>query len=273
MRQPSLSTRERKAWSQAVDNMKHKVACIQMGALGTWEENVNHAVALTEKTDADLIVLPELFAHCRNFKAGEPIPGRTTEIFGRLAREKGSYILMGSILEEGDHDQKFNTSVLIDRRGRILAKYRKIHLFSYNSKEKSSLVAGEDVVTIPTELGIIGFSICYDLRFPELYRALVKKGAEIIVCPAAWPRPRVDHWITLNRARAIEAQCYFIGCNQVGAPTPTTTLAGCSMITDPWGEVVAAAGHAEEIIEAVTDLTLVRKTREEYAFLKDFVEL
>src|SRR5665647_3484900 len=179
MRQPSLSTRERKAWSQAVDNMKHKVACIQMGALGTWEENVNHAVALTEKTDADLIVLPELFAHCRNFKAGEPIPGRTTEIFGRLA--------------------------------------------------------GEKVVTIPTELGIIGFSICYDLRFPELYRALVKKGAEIIVCPAAWPRPRVDHWITLNRARAIEAQCYFIGCNQVGTPTPTTTLAGCSMITDPWG--------------------------------------
>jgi len=157
--------------------------------------------------------------------------------------------------------------------GKSLAKYRKIHLFSYNSKEKSSLVAGEDVVTIPTELGIIGFSICYDLRFPELYRALVKKGAEIIVCPAAWPRPRVDHWITLNRARAIEAQCYFIGCNQVGTPTPTTTLAGCSMITDPWGEVVAAAGHAEEIIEAVTDLTLVRKTREEYAFLKDFVEL
>jgi predicted amidohydrolase len=273
MRQPSLSIREHKAWSQAVDNMTFKVGCIQMGALGTWEENVNHAVALTEKTDANLIVLPELFAHCRNFKAGESIPGRTTEIFAKLAREKDSYILMGSILEEGDHDQKHNTSVLIDRRGRILAKYRKIHLFSYNSKEKSSLVAGRDVVTIPTELGIIGFSICYDLRFPELYRALVKKGAEIIVCPAAWPLPRVDHWITLNRARAIEAQCYFIGCNQVGTPTSTTTLAGCSMVTDPWGEAVVTAGHVEEIIEAVTDVTLVRKTREEYPFLKDFVEL
>ncbi|MGZ4864057.1 MAG: nitrilase-related carbon-nitrogen hydrolase [Halobacteriota archaeon] len=253
--------------------MTHTVACIQMGALGTWGENVNHAVALTEKTDADLIVLPELFAHCRNFKAGERIPGRTTEIFGRLAREKGCYILMGSILEEGDNNQKFNTSVLINRRGRIVAKYRKIHLFSCNSKEKSSLVAGEDVVTIPTELGTIGFSICYDLRFPELYRALIKKGAEIIVCPAAWPYPRVDHWITLNKARAIEAQCYFIGCNQVGTPTPTTTLAGCSMITDPWGEVIAAAGHTEEIVGAVTDLTLVRKTRDEYTFLKDFVEL
>jgi predicted amidohydrolase len=101
--------------------MTHTVACIQMGALGTWEENINHAVALFEKTDADLIVLPELFAHCRDFKAGEPIPGRTTDIFAQLAREKGSHILMGSILEVDDHDQKFNTSVLIDRRGRILA--------------------------------------------------------------------------------------------------------------------------------------------------------
>ncbi len=244
-----------------------------MGALGTWEENVNHAVTLTKKTDADLIVLPELFAHCRNFKVGESIPGRTTEIFARLAREKGSYILMGSILEVDDQNKKHNTSALIDRRGRILARYRKIHLFSYHSKEKRSLVAGKDVVTAHTELGVIGFSICYDLRFPELYRALVKKGAEIIVCPAAWPYPRVDHWFTLNRARAIEAQCYFVGCNQVGAPTPTTTLAGCSMITDPWGEVIAKAGRTEAIVEADTDVTLVRKTREEYTFLNDFVEI
>jgi predicted amidohydrolase len=180
---------------------------------------------------------------------------------------------MGSILEVDDHEQKYNTSVLIDRRGRILARYRKIHLFSYHSKEKRSLVAGKDVVTTPIELGIIGFSICYDLRFPELYRALVKEGAEIIVCPAAWPYPRRDHWITLNRARAIEAQCYFVGCNQVGAPTPTTTLAGCSMITDPLGQVMATAGHAEAIIESVIDTTLVRKTREEYSFLNDVVEL
>ena len=244
-----------------------------MGAIGTWEENVDHAVALCEETNAELIVLPELFAHCRNFKVGEPIPGRTTEIFAQLAREKGSYILMGSILEVDDRDQKYNTSGLIDRRGQILARYRKIHLFSYHSKEKRSLVAGKEVVTAPTELGIIGFSICYDLRFPELYRALVKKGAEIIVCPAAWPYPRLDHWITLNRARAIEAQCYVVGCNQVGAPTPTTTLAGCSMITDPWGEVIAAAGRAEAIIEADIDATLVRTTREEYSILDDFVEL
>jgi predicted amidohydrolase len=244
-----------------------------MGALGTWQENVDHAVALSDETDADLIVLPELFAHCRDFKAGETIPGHTTDIFARLAREKGSYILMGSILEVDDHDQRYNASVLIDRRGRTLAQYRKIHLFSYRSKEKRSLVAGRDVVTAPTELGVIGFSICYDLRFPELYRALVKKGAEIVVCPAAWPYPRVDHWVTLNRARAIEGQCYFVGCNQVGAPMPTTTFVGRSMITDPWGEVVAAAGHEETIIEAMIDVTLVHQIREEYAFLNDAIEI
>ncbi len=259
--------------AQAVDDMTHKVACIQIGALGTWQENVDHAVALSDETDVDLIVLPELFAHCKDFKAGERIPGRTTDIFAQLAREKGSCILMGSILEVDGHDQRYNTSVLIDRRGRILARYRKIHLFSYHSKEKRSLIAGRDVVTAPTELGVIGFSICYDLRFPELYRALVKKGAEIIVCPAAWPYPRLDHWITLNKARAIEGQCYFVGCNQAGAPTPTTTLVGRSMITDPWGEVVAAAGAVEAIIEAVIDVTLVRKIREEYAFSNDIVEV
>jgi predicted amidohydrolase len=252
--------------------MTHKVACIQMGALGTWRENVDHAVALSDETDADLIVLPELFAHCRDFKAGERIPGRTTQIFAQLAREKGSYILMGSILEVDEHDRRYNSSVLIDRSGQILARYRKIHLFSYRSEERRSLVAGTDVVTAPTELGVLGLSICYDLRFPELYRALVKKGAEIIVCPAAWPYPRLDHWITLNRARAIEEQCYFIGCNQVGTPAPTTTFVGRSMITDPWGEVIAAAGDAESIIEAAIDVALVRKIREEYAFLNDIVE-
>ena len=253
--------------------MGHKAACIQMGALGTRSENVDHAVELIDETDADLIVLPELFAHCRDFKAGEPIPGPTTEVFARLAREKGNYIVMGSILEVDEHRRMFNTSVLIDRCGMISARYRKIHLFSYHSKEKCSLIAGTEVVVTPTELGVIGLSICYDLRFPELYRAMVKQGAEIIVCPAAWPSPRLEHWIALNRARAIENQCYFIGCNQVGTPMPGTTFVGGSVITDPWGEMLAAAGNAEGIITAVTDVAVVNQVRKEYAFLNDIVRL
>ena len=253
--------------------MRCQAACIQMGALGTRSENIDHAVELIDEADADLIVLPELFTHCRDFKAGESIPGPTTEVFARLAREKGSYIVMGSMLEVDEHRRMFNTSVLIDRRGTICARYRKIHLFSYRSGEKRSLIAGTEVVVTPTELGVIGLSICYDLRFPELYRAMVKQGAEIIVCPAAWPSPRLEHWIALNRARAIENQCYFIGCNQVGTPVPTTTFVGGSMITDPWGETLVAAGNAEGIITAVIDVAEVNQVRKEYAFLNDMVLL
>jgi predicted amidohydrolase len=253
--------------------MTHRVACIQIGALGTWRDNVERAVSLASQPDADLIILPELFAHCRDFKSGERIPGATSNAFAQLACDKRIYILMGSILEVDEYGRRYNSSVFIDRSGQILTTYRKIHLFSYHSKERRSLVAGNHIVTVQTELGVIGLSICYDLRFPELFRALVKKGAEIILCPAAWPHPRLDHWITLNRARAIEGECYFIGCNQVGRPVPTVKLAGHSMITDPWGEVIAEAGEVETIIEAEIDAAVVRRIREEYAFLPDVVEL
>jgi len=251
--------------------MACKLACVQMGALGTRADNVDRAVALVGETDANIIILPELFAHCRDFKVGEPIPGPTSEIFAQLAREKNSYIVMGSVLERAEDGQMYNTSVLIDTRGAIRARYRKIHLFSYRSKEKRSLTSGTDVVVASTELGAIGLSICYDLRFPELYRSLVLKGAQILVCPAAWPSSRLAHWNALSKARAIENQCYFVGCNQVGTPVPTMTLGGGSMITDPWGEIMVAAGDAEAVITATIDVAAVNKIRKECAFLDDIV--
>ncbi|MGZ4949040.1 MAG: nitrilase-related carbon-nitrogen hydrolase [Halobacteriota archaeon] len=253
--------------------MTHTVACVQVGALGTWEENVERAVTLVNETDADLIVLPELFAQCRDFTKAESIPGRTTDVFTQVAREKGAYLVMGSMLESDGEGRIYNASLLIDARGEIIARYRKIHLFSYRSKEGRSLAPGTDVVVADTPFGNVGMSICYDLRFPELYRALVKKGAEIIVCPAAWPYPRLEHWIVLNRARAIEEQCYLISCNQVGAPVPQFTFFGRSMITDPWGEVIATAGESEGIIHAPIDTDVVRAIREEYRFLDDIVDL
>ncbi|MGZ4904973.1 MAG: nitrilase-related carbon-nitrogen hydrolase [Halobacteriota archaeon] len=253
--------------------MTHTVACVQVGALGTWEENVERAVTLVNETDADLIVLPELFAQCRDFTKAESIPGRTTDVFTQVAREKGAYLVMGSMLESDGEGRIYNASLLIDARGEIIARYRKIHLFSYRSKEGRSLAPGTDVVVADTPLGTVGMSICYDLRFPELYRVLVKKGAEIIVCPAAWPHPRLEHWITLNRARAIEEQCYFIGCNQVGAPVPQFTFFGHSMVTDPWGDVIVTAGDNEAIIHAPIDVNVVRALRAEYRFLDDIVDL
>ncbi len=253
--------------------MTHTVACIQVGALGTRDENVEHAVTLIHETDADLIVLPELFAQCRDFTKAEPIPGRTTDVFTRIALDRGIHLVMGSMLESARDGHLYNTSLLIDPHGEIIARYRKIHLFSYRSKERHQLAPGADVVVVNTPLGAIGMSICYDLRFPELYRALAKKGAEIIVCPAAWPYPRLEHWITLNRARAIEEQCYVIGCNQVGTPEPQVTFFGHSMITDPWGEVIATASDEEDTIRAAIDVDTVRAIRAEYKFLDDIVDL
>ncbi len=249
------------------------VACVQMGALKTWKENVEHAIALVNETDADLIILPELFAQCRDFTNAEPIPGRTSDAFTQVAQEKGVYLVMGSVLESDGEGHVYNTSLLIDQRGEIIARYRKIHLFSFRSKERRSLAPGSEVVVTDTRLGAIGMSICYDLRFPELYRALVGKGAEIIVCPAAWPYPRLEHWITLNRARAIEEQCYFISCNQVGTPVPHITFCGHSMITDPWGDVVATADDDETTLHASIDVNVVHKIRAEYRFLDDIVDL
>ncbi|MGB8310731.1 MAG: nitrilase-related carbon-nitrogen hydrolase [Halobacteriota archaeon] len=259
--------------------MSIKLACIQMGATGTWADNVQRAVTMMRSTDAEFVVLPELFNYCKDFKTGEPIPGRTTEVFTALAREKGVYIVMGSILEVESQPSVtaspllYNTSILIDPSGSIVAKYRKIHLFAYHSKERYFLKPGQDIIVADTDIGTVGLSICYDIRFPELYRALIKRGAEIIVCPAAWPYPRLEHWVTFNKARAIEEQCYFISCNQVGAPLPTQTFLGHSMIVDPWGTVVASGGDGETVVEGKIDVEFVRKVRSEYTFLKDIVEL
>ncbi len=253
--------------------MTHTVACVQVGALGTWKENVERVVTLVDGLDADLIVLPELFAQCRDFTKAEPIPGPTTDVFTRVAHEKSAYLVMGSMLESDSDGHIYNTSLLIDPRGEIIARYRKIHLFSYRSKERRSLTPGTDVVVADTPLGTIGMSICYDLRFPELYRALVKKGAEIIVCPAAWPYPRLEHWITLNRARAIEEQCYLISCNQTGTPVPQFTFFGRSMVTDPWGDIIVTASDGEAVIRAPIDANVARAIRTEYRFLDDIVDL
>jgi predicted amidohydrolase len=259
--------------------MPTKLACIQMGATGTWAENMRRAVTMIETTDAEFVVLPELFNYCKDFTVGESIPGRTTEVFTALARDKGIYVVMGSILEVESTStattspRLYNTSVLIDPRGAIVAKYQKIHLFAYHSKERYFLKPGRETVVANTDIGVVGLSICYDIRFPELYRALVKQGAEIIVCPAAWPYPRLEHWVTLNKARAIEEQCYFISCNQVGAPLETQTFLGHSMIVDPWGTVVASGSDREVVVEGKIDVAFVRQIRNECAFLDDIVEL
>ena len=161
----------------------------------------------------DLIVLPELwnigfFAYEEYAKQSELLTGPTFSSLARKAKELGSYIFTGSISEQ-DGDKCYNTAGLIDREGRLLGTYRKMHLFA---AERQYMERGDKPVVIDTEFGKIGMSICYDIRFPELFRKEVEMGAEILVNCAGWPYPRVESWNMLHPVRAMENQCYMLSC-------------------------------------------------------------
>jgi predicted amidohydrolase len=177
----------------------------------------------------------------------------------------------GSFLERSASDgRSYNTSLLVDPAGTILAAYRKMHLFDVDLpgqvtvRESDGRVPGEDVVTAATALGTIGMSICYDLRFPELYRRLVRAGATLVTVPAAFTAyTGAAHWETLLRARAIENQVYVIAPNQTGTSPHGFPDYGHSMIVDPWGTVVARAGDGEAIVTAPIDAELLARIRRE----------
>jgi predicted amidohydrolase len=176
----------------------------------------------------------------------------------------------GSVLEARD-DQVFNTSVLFDRDGSPVATYRKIHLFDADppggvpSRESSIFAAGEEVVTAETEFGRVGLSICYDVRFPELYRALAVRGATIVFVPAAFRfETGVDHWEVLLRARAIEDQTFVIAAAQWGTWGPAGRERrnfGHSLVADPWGRVVAVAPDGVGVTVAELELDEVDRVR------------
>lgn len=223
----------------------------------------------------DLIVLPEVFNSGAGFvqmqALSEFIPdGLTTEFISSLAEKYSTNIVSGSYIEKCPDGKLRNASVVFNREGKIIGKYHKIHMFSYfGSKEGEIISAGESICVVETDIGKIGMSICYDLRFPELYRALNDSGAEIIVCPAAWPYPRLEHWLTLTRARAIENQLFLIAVNQGGKHSENRINAGHSMIISPWVDALSSTGDYEGIIMAEIDLDNLKKLREEFPVLKD----
>lgn len=225
----------------------------------------------------DLIVLPEVFNigvdHKELRKLAEPIPdGITTQTMIELAKKYNTNVIAGSYVEllpDGDYK---NACVVINRQGEIIGKYYKVHLFNYHGSEESKYVsAGDKAVIVQTDIGKIGLTICYDIRFPELFRALNEGGAEIITNVAAFPYPKYDHWVTLNKARAIENLVYFISVNQCGRVDIKRQNLGMSMVINPWGDVIASAGTNEGVMMAEIDLDALRKTREEFSVLKDRV--
>lgn len=239
------------------------------------DENVKYALAMLDQVlDADLILLPEIwptgyFSFDRYQAESEPVNGPTVEIFRNTARERNCHILMGSFVEN-DEGQIYNTTLLLGPQGDILARYRKIHLFGYQSDERNILSAGSDVVVVDTAWGTSGFSTCYDLRFPELFRLMVDKGAAFFLIPSAWPLARLAAWRLFNRARAHENLAYLISCNCAGM-NAGTRYAGHSMIVDPLGQVVAEGSEREEIVTAEIDPGLVDSVRAEFSFLDNRV--
>jgi len=238
--------------------------------------NLKNAARLIRRAAANgawLVALPELFnwrgSNKEIEKISEPFPGFTFRKMANLASSLNIFLLSGSILEINPRSKRpFNTSFLVSPQGKLIAKYRKIHLFKLQVPgkvlidEQSVYSAGKVVESTSTPFGTVGLTICYDLRFPELYRFLTFQGAEIIFVPSAFTFDTgKDHWETLIRTRAIENQVYIIAPNQCGTGPSDTSNYGHSMIVDPWGTVIAKCENEEKIIYAELDRRYLKKVR------------
>jgi len=222
------------------------------------------AAAIAACSNADLIILPEIwnigFMSFDRYDTGaEDMDGPTTAMLRQAARDSGAFVHGGSFVEK-EGDKLFNTSLLLSPDGEILAKYRKIHLFGYNSLETRLLTPGDRVVVADTPFGKMGMATCFDLRFPELFRAMTDLGAEYFLVCSAWPYPRIEPWIMLNRVRALENQAYLISANACGM-NGASQMVGHSMAVDPWGTILAGAGDTEMTVEAKTNRDKVSDAR------------
>ena len=260
------------------EKVQLKIALLQFCAGSDKAGNLSKALTLSQEAlegGAKFILLPEVF----NFrgdgknkelfaKMREKIPGPSTNAFVPLARKYNASFLLGSILEKAPGAQAYNTSVFINPRGTIVAKYRKIHLFDARIGDKivteaDCFRAGERSATVKIGKFRIGFSICYDLRFPELYQNYARKGVEILTVPSCFTKKTGEaHWETLLRARAIENLSYVLAPNQVGIDARGMQAYGNSMIISPWGEVIArGSATAQEIVFGEIHFEEIRKAR------------
>jgi predicted amidohydrolase len=254
------------------------VAVVQTTSTTDVERNLEVAEALVERAaarGATFVGLPENFAFLRS--EGQPVPepqdldGAWVRRMAELARRLRVTLLLGSLPERVPGDTRVrNTSVLLGPGGETLAVYRKIHLFDIDLpgmehlKESKAVVPGEEVVVASTPLGPIGLTICYDIRFPELYRELGRRGARVLCVPSAFTeRTGKAHWEVLLRARAIENLAYVLAPAQVGHHGGGRASHGQAMIVDPWGAVVAQVPDGEGIALAELDFERLERLRRE----------
>jgi predicted amidohydrolase len=256
-----------------------RVAAVQLNSQERFDDNLEQADRLTRAAVADgaqLVLLPEkwnLLGTAEQLRAGaERLDGPAISWARGVARELEIDLVAGSICElEDDRSGRLaNTSIHVSADGAIAATYRKIHMFDvtvdgveYNESEHEQ--PGQDIVVSASAGGVeLGLTICYDVRFPELYRILALRGARVMLVPAAFTLATTrEHWQVLLRARAIENQAFVLAANQIGSHPPGLRSGGRSLIVDPWGVVIAQAGDAVTYITADLDLARLEQVREE----------
>jgi predicted amidohydrolase len=253
-----------------------RAGAVQLNSTEDTDRNLATADRLVREAAADgaeLVVLPEKWSVLGTAEqldmGAEPLDGRSIEWARSVARELGIELVAGSIVERVPGRVKTsNTSVHIGPDGELRAVYRKIHMFDVEVdgtvyRESDSEEPGDQIIVSELADGVrLGMSICYDIRFPELYRILAVRGAEIVVVPSAFTLATTrDHWEVLVRSRAIENQCFVIAPNQIGSHPPGHRSGGRSLIVDPWGLVLASAPDREAAIVADLDLDALRDVR------------
>ncbi len=254
-----------------------KVSSIQMAVVeGNKAATIAKALELIRRErEADLIVLPELWnvgfmSFDRYVPEAETKDGPFLNTLKDLAKEMQVHLHTGSFVEEDD-GHYYNSSYLLSPAGEILANYRKVHLFGFNSKETQILSPGHDVVVVDTKLGKLGMATCYDLRFPELFRRMAFMGAELFLVCSAWPYPRLEHWIMLNRVRALENLCFLVSANSVG-PNAGANFMGHSMIVNPMGVILTSGGDEEVTLRYDLELKDVDRYRGSFPAFSDRVD-
>lgn len=237
-----------------------------------WEDKKGNRLKITNLLknliEVDLIILPELSLTgftMNSEKFCEEISGETVKFYSNIARNHSADLIGGLI--EKDSDKIYNSLLHFDSSGALCSKYRKIHPFSYSNEDKHYVSGIEPVVTEINKFRT-GLTICYDLRFPELYRFYGKCLVDLIVNIANWPDTRIEHWRTLLKARAIENQCYIIGVNRVGND-PKLNYNGFSCVYDPMGKEIITSENEEKILVAEIDKNTVINTRAKFPFLND----
>ena len=243
---------------------------VKLGDPATNWRTVQTMTAVAKQRGSDLVVFPELWSTGYDLENAASYATPTDAgLFAQVSTlaQTHQIDILGSCLSLLGEDKFGNTAVYFAADGRSLGQYSKLHLFRL-MQEEQFLTAGSEPTLIETEWGKAGLTICYDLRFPELFRHYALAGAQLVFVPAEWPHPRLAHWRTLLRARAIENQMFVVACNRVGN-SKNTDFFGHSCILDPWGEIVMEAGEDEQLVTAVIDIDKVAEVRSKIPVFSD----